>query len=143
MKTKQVKTKKTTARKPRKTTASLKQKQEKLSSMKVLDGKVDDHEDIRNLEKMLNPKGVYNPFKASTSEDFEKKMADMSLPELQSMAVETGVFPSGNRTTLKNKLKKEFKNRTFLGKGKVITSTGPITDVNGMTDEQKKLFSPL
>ena len=64
----------------------------------------------------------------------------MSIPEMQSLAVELGVFPSGNKTTLKNKLKKEFKKRFLQGKGNVIETTSPIMDLSQMTEEQKKLF---
>ena len=36
----------------------------------------------------------------------------MSLSELQEVAVKAGVFPSGTKATLKNKLLKEYENRT-------------------------------
>ena len=142
MKTKQAKATKTKPKKAKKTTST---KTKKVisdpSQMNVLDGKVNEQEEVRDLEAMINPAGSYNPFKANTDEELETKMSDMSLPELQSLAVETGVFPSGNRTTLKNKLKKEFKSRVFGGKGRVITKTSPIADSSNMTEEQKKLFS--
>ena len=147
MKAKQVNSKKTKASRAKKVTSSKRTKKVKeIPQMEVLDGKVNEQEsksNLRDLESLLNPKGAYNPFKASSDEELEAKMSDMSLPELQSLAVETGVFPSGNRTTLKNKLKKEFKNRVFLGKGRVISQTSPVADVNSMTQDQKDLFSQL
>ena len=143
MNTKQVKTKRSRATKPRKAAASKQRKgSEKLSDMKVLDGKLNEQEEeTRSLETLLNPDGLHNPFKTSSPEKLESNMIDMSLPELQSLAVEVGVFPSGNRTTLKNKLKKEFKSRTVHGKDKIITTNEPIVDPNSLTEEQKKLFS--
>ncbi len=138
--TKSVKAKATTRK--RKAVAKAPSKEKKLS---YIDGKtaeaVEDKEKIRDLEKLLNPSSLHNPFKVTNAEDLDKKLGDMSLPELQSLSVEVGVFPSGSKATLKNKLKKEFKNRFFLGKGKVISTTSPVADYSSMTEEQKRLFS--
>jgi hypothetical protein len=96
---------------------------------------------IQDLEQILNPSAGYNPFKTTIEDDFIKNMGDMLLPELQSLAVEIGVFPSGNRTTLKNKLKKEFRKKFFFGKGNVVQQTKPIIEKESLTEEQKKLFN--
>jgi len=96
---------------------------------------------IEDLEQLLNPSAGYNPFKTTVEEDFIQKMGDMSIPELQSLAVEIGVFPSGNKTTLKNKLKKEFRKKFFLGKGNVVQQTKPVVSQDSLTEEQKKLFN--
>ena len=98
---------------------------------------------LTDLESILNPGILTNHFPAKTEEEFEGKMADMSMPELQSLAVKVGVFPSGNRTTLKNKLKKEFNNVVFTGKGKVMQSERPMFDFDSLTAEQKKLFKEI
>ena len=136
--TKQAKTKakKAVAKKP----ASKEKK------MQYTDGKAaqaDETQRVRDLEDLLNPASKHNPFKANSEEQFEVNMGDMTIPELQSLAVEVGVFPSGNRTTLKNKLKKEFRNRHFLGKGKIMQTTKSVADYGNMTEEQKKLFNIL
>ena len=98
-------------------------------------------EDCASLEDLLNPNYGGNPFKTSNEEEFDKNIGDMTLPEMQSLAVELGVFPSGNKSTLKNKLKKEFSKKYKTGKGKMIESTGPILNVEGLSPEQKKLFN--
>jgi hypothetical protein len=98
---------------------------------------------LTDLESILNPGILTNHFQAKTGEEFDSKMADMSMPELQSLAVKVGVFPSGNRTTLKNKLKKEFNNVVFTGKGKVMQSERPMFDFDSLTAEQKKLFKEI
>lgn len=141
-----MKTRKTTTSKAKKATKSSVSKRvtSKEKKMQYTDGKasaVDEKQRIRDLEELLNPRGAYNPFKANSEEKFEENMASMSIPELQSLAVEVGVFPSGNKTTLKTKLKKEFRSRHFLGKGKVTQSTKPVADINTMTEAQKKLFN--
>ena len=51
----------------------------------------------------------------------------MSLSQLQEIAVEAGVFPSGTKTTLKNKLMKEYENRTH-GRYGASTTSKPIVD---------------
>ena len=112
--------------------------------MQYCDGKstqVDEKQKIRDLEDLLNPASRHNPFKSSSEDGFESNMADMTIPELQSLAVELGVFPSGNRTTLKNKLKKEFRSRHFMGKGKIIQTSKPVADYSKMNEEEKKLFN--
>ena len=43
---------------------------------------------------------------------------DMNLTDLQSFAVKVGVFPSGNKTVLKNKIKREFES-SIRGQGSV------------------------
>lgn len=98
---------------------------------------------LKDLEKILNPSLLTNHFQARTSEEFDSKIADMSMPELQSLAVKIGVFPSGNRTTLKNKLKKEFNSVVYAGKGRVMMSEKPIADINSMSEDQKKLFREI
>ncbi len=136
--TKAQKTKVKTTAKTKKTTVL------KSKKLNYTDGKaheVDERQKLRDLEEILNPAGMFNPFRVSTEEDFDNKVSDMSLPELQSLAVETGVFPSGNKTSLKQKLKKEFKSRVFQGKGRVIQHDKPIIDPNSLTAEQKKLFN--
>jgi hypothetical protein len=146
MKPKKNSTKSATAKKPvarkRKAVAKATSKEKKLL---FIDGKTaeatDDKARLRDLEKLLNPSALHNPFKVTSAEDLDKKLADMSLPELQSLSVEVGVFPSGSKTTLKNKLKKEFKNRMFLGKGRVITTNHPVSDYSSLSEEEKKLFS--
>ena len=134
------KTKATTA-KTRKTPAKKASKE-----MMYTDGKAavqTEEERLNDLEKILNPAALSNKFGSQTEADFETKMADMTIPELQSLAVSVGVFPSGSRTTLKNKLLKEFKQSVFGGKGKIMQSEKPLFDLETLTDEQRKLFREI
>lgn len=143
MKSKKTTTKKATTKAKK---AVAKKPASKEKKMQYTDGKtvqVDEKQRVRDLEDLLNPASRHNPFKANSEEELEGNMGDMTIPELQSLAVELGVFPSGNRTTLKNKLKKEFRNRHFLGKGKIMQTTRPVANYDNMTDEQKKLFNIL
>lgn len=78
------------------------------------DGRQSDVQNARDLEEILGVKEI-NPFKTACAETFEKELSDMSLNDLRSLAVKSGVFPSGNKTSLKNKLRKEFKLRAIGG----------------------------
>jgi len=113
--------------------------------LKYIDGKSHENSNsingVRSSEDLMRTPGTYEKFKSSSEEEFDEKIASMSLPELQSLAVGAGVFPSGNRTTLKNKLKKEFKKEKFSGKGRVFSSSAPILDESKLSKEQKKLFN--
>ena len=101
-------------------------KKQQLETMQVADGKTD-LEEIRNLEKLMGVSQV-NPFKTNTLAVFEENLAGMNLTDMQRLAVKAGLLPSGNRTTLKNKLLKEFKARTSGGKGNSVMVTKPIVD---------------
>tara|TARA_Y100001937_G_scaffold126445_1_gene195742 strand:+ start:584 stop:958 length:375 start_codon:yes stop_codon:yes gene_type:complete len=87
----------------------------------VIDGKADysdgldkDKQKARDLEEILGVREL-NPFKTANAEDFERDISDMTLNDLRTLAVKSGVFPSGNKATLKNKLRKEFKIRAMGG----------------------------
>ena len=74
------------------------------------DGKDHQSEQIaraRDLEEVLGIKEL-NPFKTSDTEKFEGDLKSMSLTDLRELAVKSGVFPSGSKASLKNKLRKEF-----------------------------------
>ena len=114
-------------------------KKQELETMQVADGKTD-VEEIRKLEKIMGVHQV-NPFKTNTLEVFEENIAGMNLTDMQRLAVKAGLLPSGNRTTLKNKLLKEFKARTQGGKGNSVMVTKPIVDPE--SPQGKKLAALL
>ena len=74
-------------------------------------------------------------------EVFKDDLSEMTLTDMQALAVEAGVFPSGNRSAHKQKLVKEFVSQT---KGRRYT-TGeqkPIIDPSDpQFDKVKKLMS--
>tara|TARA_Y100000361_G_C11092238_1_gene307081 strand:+ start:362 stop:856 length:495 start_codon:yes stop_codon:yes gene_type:complete len=122
--------KKTTTKKATAKKAATKKvtKKEQLEGMQVADGKTnDDLDKIRDLEKIMGVHQI-NPFKTNTLAVFQENLADMNLTDMQRLAVKAGLLPSGNRTTLKNKLLKEFKARTQGGKGSSVMVTRPIVD---------------
>jgi len=112
-------------------------------TLQYTDGKAvaaSETDEVRDLEDLLRGQ-ISNPFKIKTKEEFDRKIAAMNLIDMQSMAVAVGIFPSGNKTTLRKKLKKEFARYDTGGKGRVFTSTKPLMDPSSMTEDQKKLFN--
>lgn len=71
----------------------------------------------RELENILGTKKI-NPFKTNDKKVFGDMIKDMNLTDLQALAVKVGVFPAGNKTVLKNKLKKAF-DQSLYGTGSV------------------------
>ena len=45
-------------------------------------------------------------------------IADMNLTDMQALAGKVGVFPSGNKTVLRNKIKKAFET-SLVGQGSI------------------------
>ena len=99
--------KKTTTKK--KTTKKANKKP--IEDMEMADGRVEDkHKLSTDIEAILSMRGN-NPFGTIDTEEFDEKVGEMNLSQMQELAVKASVFPSGNRTTLKNKLKREFKTK--------------------------------
>jgi len=137
MSQKKVTKKSVRARKP-------KSKKEKLDKLTQTNGKVYEDEDIkktRKLEEILDV-AVTNPFGTSSVKVFEENLANMNLSEMQEVAVRAGIFPSGNQTMLKNKLKKAFKaaNPDQL---QVIIDKGPPIELNPENPKHKQLIDYL
>lgn len=85
--------------------------------------------EAQSLEEVLGFKQK-NPFKTSDAQSFEHSLNNMALTELQELAVNAGVFPSGTKLTLKNKLIKAFKQYATGGSNKTVQVTKPIVDPN-------------
>ena len=100
----------------------------KKKSMQYADGKVADSRQnlAKTVEELMGVKSR-DPFKLASGESFEGAVSTMGLSQLQEIAVNAGVFPSGTKTTLKNKLMKEYENRTH-GRYGASTQSKPIVD---------------
>lgn len=112
---------------PRKKTTQTKKSNKK--EIEFIDGKVEDehHALSKDIEEILMPNK--NPFGTNSADELEFNLEGMNLRQMQELAVKASVFPSGNKTTLKKKIKKEFsvKFGTKDGSRKYNASTeGPI-----------------
>ena len=134
---KTTKAKKSTSRTAKKATAA--QKQNKLDSLNLSDGKLE-VEKVRELEQLLGVDQV-NAFKTNNLDVFQDNLSEMSLTDLQRLAAEAGVFPGGNKMALKNRLLKEFVSET-KGRRAAMGSQKPIIHPSDPKfEEVKKLMS--
>ena len=134
---KTTKAKKSASRTAKKATAA--QKQNKLDSLNLSDGKLE-VEKVRELEQLLGVDQV-NAFKTNNLDVFQDNLSEMSLTDLQRLAAEAGVFPGGNKMALKNRLLKEFVSET-KGRRAAMGSQKPIIDPSDPKfEEVKKLMS--
>jgi hypothetical protein len=85
-----------------------------LDNLILADGKVTepaedlDIKKVRELEEILGVKKV-NPFGTYNLEVFKEKLSDMTNLDLQNLCERVGIFASGSRMQIKEKLLREFK----------------------------------
>ena len=90
------------------------------------------------IEELLGFK-QQNHFGTTNASEFDAKLETMGLSELQTMAVNASVFPSGTKVSLKNKLKKAFKQFLALnGRTPVPQASKAAIDPN--SDAAKKFL---
>ena len=127
----------------KKTKTASKKKQPKLEELSQTTGKDFDVQVARakELEEVL---GFHksSPFKTTDPKVFEKNLEDINLTDLQAMAVRVGVFPSGNKTALKNKVKRAF-NTSLHGQGSVTLVGKPVVELDPNNPKHKKVLDYL
>ena len=112
-----------------KSTASKKstvKKQVQLDQLQQTNGKTYDEQvsKAKELEEILGIPKI-NPFKTNDKKVFAEMIQEMNLTDLQAFAVKVGVFPSGNKTVLRNKIKRAF-DSSLYGQGSVQVMGEPI-----------------
>jgi hypothetical protein len=105
---------------------SISNAKDKLGSLQQTNGKSyeDQVSKAKELEGILGIPKI-NPFKTNDKRIFKEMIQDMNLTDLQAFAVKVGVFPSGNKTVLRNKIKKAF-DSSLYGKGSVQLMGEPM-----------------
>ena len=84
-------------------------KKTKLDEISYADGRKEDKiKKAKELEELVGLKDV-NPYGTAIASVFEEKINQLTIVDLQALAVKVGVFPSGTKTSLKNKLQKSFR----------------------------------
>ena len=110
----------------KKTSKAAAKKTPKLEELNQTTGK--NYEDkvakAKELEEILGISKI-NPFKTNDKRIFKDMLEDMNLTDLQAFAVKVGVFPSGNKTVLRNKIKRAF-DSSLHGQGSVQIMGDPI-----------------
>jgi len=109
----------------KKKTSTTKKTKQSLDGVEYIDGqyKADKEQQAKDIEELLSP--AKNPFGTNSMEELESKMEGMNLRQIQEIAVSANIYPSGNKTTLKNKIRKEFKVKygTHDGGRRYVSST--------------------
>jgi len=110
----------------------------------ITDGKERNSEEIqkmKDLEELLGIKQM-NPYGSLNREIFYEKLDDMTLTDMQNLAMQIGFPPTRDRISLKKGLKKNFD--SFLKQHSVgaVFQAEPIFDENSPNyKETVKLFS--
>ena len=100
----------------------------KLDSLSYADGKREDTiRKAKELEELVGLNQV-NPFGTTLVEVFDGNLKEMTLVDMQGLAVAVGVFPSGTKTSLKNKLQKAFRDYQRGSASFIMPPTGPICE---------------
>jgi len=117
-----------TAPKKRSTAKKKNTPKKKVEALQVADGMTKEITKIRELETILGTAEV-NAFGTNSMEVLEDNIKGLTLTDLQTFAVKVGVLPSGNKTNLKNKIIKAFRETPGAGAGYNIGAmTKPIVD---------------
>jgi hypothetical protein len=82
-----------------------------LDDLQLADGKVHTDPDIEKVKKLEEILGIkkMNPFGTSNIDVFKEKLSEMTIVDLQHMCEKVGIFASGSRQQIKEKLLREFK----------------------------------
>ena len=86
-------------------------KASQLDELTFTDGKAQvdpDIEKVKNLEEILGIKKL-NPFGTTKLNIFEEMLKDMTMVDMQNMCEKIGIFASGSRQQIKEKLIREFR----------------------------------
>ena len=95
---------------------------------------------IRELEEILGVKKV-NPFGTYNLEIFKDQLSDMSNLDLQNLCEKIGVFASGSRMQIKEKLLREFKS---VSRGTIsMTNESPSVKLDPNNALHKKTLKIL
>ena len=95
---------------------------------------------IRELEEILGVKKV-NPFGTYNLEIFKDQLSDMTNLDLQNLCEKIGVFASGSRMQIKEKLLREFKS---VSRGTIsMTNESPSVKLDPNNALHKKTLKIL
>jgi len=115
-----------------------------LEEFEITDGKDRESDDIQKLKDLEEVLGIrqMNPYGTHNREIFDEKLDDMTMTDMQSLAMQIGFPPTRDRMALKRGLRKSFD--SFLKSHSVgaVFQPEPIFDENSPNyKEAVKLFS--
>lgn len=107
-------------------------KPSELDNLQLADGKqrVDpDIQRVKELEEILGIKKM-NPFGTSNIEIFKEKLNEMTIVDMQHMCEKVGIFASGSRQQIKEKLLREFKSTNKGTISMLVQNPSVVLDPN-------------
>lgn len=114
----------------------------KLDDLTLADGKIQpsqnvdpDIEKVKQLEEILGIKKM-NPFGTSNLDIFKEKLSDMTNIDLQNLCERVGIFASGSRQQIKEKLVREFKSVNKGSLSMTVQSPSVTLDPNNPQHKQ-------
>ena len=107
-------------------------KKSDLDNLILADGKKIEDPDITKIKEMEEILGIKksNPFGTSNLEIFKEKLTEMTLIYLQRMCEKIGIFASGSRQDIKEKLIREFKSTNKGSISMLVQNPAIILDPN-------------
>tara|TARA_B100000519_G_C14206818_1_gene420743 strand:- start:968 stop:1408 length:441 start_codon:yes stop_codon:yes gene_type:complete len=108
-----------------------------INDMQVADGKdslAQSIEEVKDLEQLLGVQQS-NPFRTTSEAVLTERMNEMTLTDLQGLAINVGILPSGNKLSLKTKIMKAFKSHGGAGAGYNIGFQRPLVDPSSSAAE--------
>ena len=114
-----------------------------LDNLILADGKKTEDPDIQKVKELEDILGIkkMNPFGTSNAEVFKEKLAEMTMLDLQNMCEKLGIFGSGSRMELKEKLMRQFKQHA---RGTIsMTVQNPVLKLDPNNPEHAKTIKIL
>tara|TARA_B100001939_G_scaffold131921_1_gene114576 strand:+ start:3259 stop:3648 length:390 start_codon:yes stop_codon:yes gene_type:complete len=122
---------------------STKNKKSELDNLNFADGKVHEDPDITKVREMEKALGIEkaNPFGTTSLEIFKEKLKEMTNVDLQHMCEKIGIFASGSRQDIKDKLLREFRstNKGTIG----MMTENPSVHLDPNNPEHQKALKIL
>ena len=118
-------------------------KKSELDNLNFADGKVHEDPDITKVRELEKALGIEksNPFGTSNLEIFKEKLNEMTMIDMQHMFERIGIFASGSRLDIKNKLIREFKS---TNKGSIsMMVENPALQLDPNNPEHQKVIKIL
>ena len=105
-------------------------KKSELDNITLADGKTHLDPDIEKVKKLEEILGIrkMNPFGTSNIDVFRERLNEMAIVDLQHMCEKIGIFASGSRLQIKEKLLREFKSTNKGSISMLINNPALILD---------------
>lgn len=103
-----------------------------LDNLTLADGKVHVDPDIQKVKQLEEILGIKksNPFGTSNIDIFREKLSEMTIVDMQHMCEKVGIFASGSRQEIREKLLREFKSTNKGTISMLIENPSLVLDPN-------------